>query len=39
MEVNLLEFKRNIISWYPIGENQTVLQIGKDSEINEELKL
>ena len=38
MEVNLLEFKKNIISWYPIDKNQTVLQIGKDTEIMEELK-
>ena len=38
MEVNLSEFKKNIISWYPINENQTVLQIGKNFEILEELK-
>lgn len=38
MEINLSEFKKNIISWYPINENQTILQIGKNTEIMEELK-
>lgn len=33
----LLEFKKNIISWYPIKENHKVLQIGKDEKIFEEL--
>ncbi len=37
MEVNLLEFKKNIISWYPIEKKDTVLQIGKDEEIFKEL--
>ena len=37
MEVNLLEFKKNIISWYPIEKKDTVLQIGKDEEIFEQL--
>lgn len=39
MKNNLLEFKKNIISWYPIEKKDTVLQIGKDDEILEELKL
>jgi GT2 family glycosyltransferase len=38
MEVNLSEFKKNIISWYPIKENSTVLQIGNNEEILSELK-
>lgn len=38
MEMNLKEFKKNILSWYPIQETQTVLQIGKDEEITSELK-
>lgn len=38
MEVNLSEFKKNIISWYPINKKDTVLQIGKDEEISKELK-
>ena len=37
MEVNLLKFKKNIISWYPINAEDTVLQIGKDEEIYQEL--
>lgn len=32
------DLKRNIISWYPIKENQTVLQIGEDAQIFQELK-
>lgn len=35
----LIEFKKNIIAWYPIQKNSRVLQIGKDEEIFEELKL
>lgn len=34
----LLEFKKNIISWYPITNKDTVLQIGKDEEIYNALK-
>lgn len=37
MEVNLLKFKKNIISWYPIEAKDTVLQIGEDEEIHQEL--
>ncbi len=33
----LFEFKKNIISWYPIKENSTVLQIGRDEVISNEL--
>ncbi len=39
MEENLSDFKKNIISWYPINEKDTVLQIGEDKEILQELKL
>lgn len=35
----LTEFKKNIISWYPISKDDSVLQIGKDEEILKELKL
>ena len=35
----LLEFKKNIISWYPIKEEDTVLQVGENSYILQELKL
>lgn len=38
MEMNLSEFKKNIISWYPINKEKEVLQIGKNDEIYEELK-
>ncbi len=34
----LIEFKKNIIAWYPIAENSSVLQVGKDDEILEVLK-
>ena len=34
----LLEFKRNIISWYPIKSEDSVLQIGEDEHILEALK-
>ncbi len=37
MEVDLLKFKKNIISWYPIENKDTVLQIGEDEEIHNEL--
>ena len=37
MEDNLLEFKKNIISWYPIEKKDSVLQIGEDKEIFKEL--
>lgn len=37
MEVDLLKFKKNIISWYPIEKKDTVLQIGEDEEIYKEL--
>ena len=37
MEVDLLKFKKNIISWYPIEKKDTVLQIGADQEINQAL--
>ena len=32
------KLKKNIISWYPISEGQTVLQIGQEEEIFAELK-
>lgn len=35
----LLEFKKNIISWYPIKEENSVLQVGKNDYITQELKL
>lgn len=34
----LIEFKKNIIAWYPIKNDNSVLQIGKDEEILKELK-
>lgn len=34
----LAKLKKNIISWYPISEGQTVLQIGQEEEIFAELK-
>ena len=34
----LIEFKKNIIAWFPIKENSNVLQFGKDEEITKELK-
>lgn len=34
----LIEFKKNIIAWYPIQKDSSVLQVGKDNEILEELK-
>lgn len=37
MEVDLLKFKKNIISWYPIEAKDTVLQVGEDEEIHKEL--
>ena len=37
MEVDLLKFKKNIISWYPIEAKDTVLQVGEDEEIYKEL--
>lgn len=38
METDLLEFKRNIISWYPIKNTDKVLQVGANSQILNELK-
>ena len=38
METDLSEFKKNIISWYPIKEKDTILQIGENQEIYDELK-
>ena len=38
MKENLLEFKKNIISWYPIEKKDTILQVGKDEEITKILK-
>lgn len=38
MEVDLLEFKKNIISWYPIENTDKVLQVGANSQILNELK-
>ena len=35
----LLEFKKNIISWYPIKKEDNVLQFGKDNYITQELML
>lgn len=37
MEVDLLKFKKNIISWYPIEKKDTVLQVGEDETIHQEL--
>ena len=37
MGANLSEFKKNIISWYPIKQENTVLQIGENEEITTEL--
>ena len=37
MEIDLSQFKKNIISWYPIRNNQTVLEIGNSDEIVDEL--
>lgn len=37
MEKELLKFKKNIISWYPIEKDDTVLQIGEDEEIHKEI--
>ncbi|MBQ7410849.1 MAG: hypothetical protein IJW20_05670 [Clostridia bacterium] len=37
MEVDLLKFKKNIISWYPIEKKDTVLQVGEDVTIHQEL--
>lgn len=34
----LLEFKKNIITWYPIEKNASVLQVGEDILINSALK-
>lgn len=34
----LIEFKKNIIAWYPIEKDSSVLQLGKDNEILKELK-
>ncbi len=34
----LIEFKKNIIAWYPINRENSVLQFGKDEEILNELK-
>lgn len=34
----LTQFKKNIIAWYPIKNSDSVLQVGKDEEILEELK-
>lgn len=34
----LIEFKKNIIAWYPINSQNKVLQFGKDEEILKELK-
>jgi len=38
MEELLSQFKRNIISWYPIKKDQTILEIENDNEIVAELK-
>ena len=35
---SLLNLKKNIITWYPIKKNQSVLQIGNDEQIFDELK-
>ena len=37
MENELIGFKKNIISWYPIKKDSKVLQIGKNEEIYKEL--
>ena len=34
----LIQFKKNIIAWYPIENGDNVLQVGKDVEILKELK-
>ena len=39
MKVNLLEYKKNIISWYPIKENHTVLDVENSIQVLNELKL
>lgn len=39
MKEELTQFKKNIISWYPIKQGSKVLQVGKDEEIFNELKL
>lgn len=38
MEVDLSQFKKNIISWYPIEKGKSVLEIGNDEEIVKEIK-
>ena len=38
MEIDLSEFKKNIISWYPFENNQNVLDIENDKEIIDDLK-
>ncbi len=37
MKESLLEFKKNIITWYPIEKDASVLYIGQDNEILNEL--
>ena len=39
MDSKLLEFKKNIISWYPIKSDDRVLLINSDKEISDEVKL
>ena len=38
MKIDLSEFKKNIISWYPIKKDQKVLEVMPEKEITEELK-
>ena len=38
MNSKLLEFKKNIISWYPIEEKDSVLLVNADEEISNEVK-
>ena len=38
MKIDLSEFKKNIISWYPIEKEKNVLEIMPEKEITEELK-
>ena len=34
----LTKLKKNIISWYPIEKSQTVLQVGENEQVFNELK-
>lgn len=38
MKMDLSHFKKNIISWYPIKYNQSILEIGNDKQIVSELE-